>query len=95
MVEDNLEEEVKQMIIRRLNLTYINPDEISYDAPIFGGGEGSLGLDSIDGLEIVVGLGSEFGVTVTEENGREVLTSIRSISNFIRTKRKELESKNI
>ena len=43
--------ELKQEIIKALNLEDMTPDEIETDAPLFGEG---LGLDSIDALELIV-----------------------------------------
>jgi acyl carrier protein len=42
----------------------LRPEQIDLDAPLFGTG---LGLDSIDAVELVVALESEFGLTLPEE----------------------------
>ena len=75
-------EKVKSMLIERLNLPVSNKD-LSEDTQIFGAGDKSLELDSVDGLEIVVGLGNEFNVTLTEEEGHTALKSIGSLADFI------------
>ena len=46
---NNLENEVKALIIEALNLEDMTPEDIETDAPLFGEG---LGLDSIDALEL-------------------------------------------
>lgn len=48
-----LEEEIKKLIIKALDLENISPAEISSDTPLFKDG---LGLDSIDSLEIEIAL---------------------------------------
>lgn len=87
IVTDTIEMRVKKCIIERLNLQ-IDPSTINDDAPIFVGPEGeadgkSLGLDSIDALEMVVALGNEFQVTITDKN-MDIFKSIRTICDFIR-----------
>ena len=46
----NLHDEVKNTIIHSLNLNIL-PADIGNDVPLF---EGGIGLDSIDGLELLV-----------------------------------------
>ncbi len=71
---------LKKLIIQRLKLQ-MEPDSISDDAPLFGEG---LGLDSIDALELVVGLEQEFGVQVPDEAvGREAFASINALARFV------------
>ena len=48
---------LKQQIIKQLNLEGIVPEEIDENEPLFGG---SLGLDSIDALELIVLLQREY-----------------------------------
>jgi acyl carrier protein len=83
-MSDNGTEEIKQklkgMIVERLKLQ-MKPDEIDVTAPLFGEG---LGLDSIDALELVVGLEQEFGVQVPDEAvGREAFASIDALAEFV------------
>lgn len=83
MVERHeVEHKIKVMLIERLNLP-LKPEEIDSEMQIFGPGENSLELDSVDGLEIVVGLGNEFGVTVTEEEGPTVFESIKTLTDYV------------
>lgn len=81
--QNQLSTELKEMICRRLMLR-IQPEEIGDDQPLFGADEGSLGLDSIEALEMAVGIEHTFGVPVGE--GQEVVEqfySVRTLSAFI------------
>ena len=52
------------------------------DAPLFG--QDGLGLDSIDALELVLGLQKEFGVVVEDRaQAVKVLATIDSIAEFV------------
>ncbi len=77
--------ELKQFIVRRLRLDQIDPESIADDARLTGGG---LDLDSIDVLELVVGLEKEYGVKVEDvAEGRVALTSVNSLAEFLAAKR--------
>jgi len=79
-VAQGLNDKVKDLIIRRLKLT-IDPKTIKDDAPLFGEG---LGLDSIDALELVVGLEQEFGISIPDEDvGREAFASVNALAAYI------------
>ena len=76
-----MEEQVRDLIIRRLKLE-IPPEEIDFDAPLFGEG---LGLDSIDALELVVGLEQEFSIQIPDADvGKRIFASVRSIAEYVR-----------
>jgi acyl carrier protein len=61
---------VKQMLVRQLNLKK-RPEEIADDAVLFGG---EFELDSIDVLEIVVGIEKDFGVRIADRSvGEKVI----------------------
>jgi acyl carrier protein len=83
MVEpsDNLIERIKQLIISRLKLMDMTPEMIENDAPLFGEG---LGLDSIDALELVLGLEKEFGVIIPDaEVGKKAFQSVRTMAQYV------------
>lgn len=80
-VNNELIEKLKRLIITRLKLTDLTPEEIDPDASLFGEG---LGLDSIDALELVLGLEKEFGVIIPDaEVGRKVFQSIRTMAQYV------------
>lgn len=57
------------------------------DTPLFG--PDGLGLDSIDALELVLGLQREFGVTIEDrEIAVKVLATINSIAQFVQSEGK-------
>ncbi|RFA32971.1 hypothetical protein CAI16_16490 [Virgibacillus dokdonensis] len=70
------------MIVEQLSLD-ISPDLITEDQPLFGRG---LELDSIDTLEIAVGLQDKFDVNMTDDN-MEYLGSVNKIADYVEMKR--------
>jgi len=84
MTNENLAPRVKELIVRRLKLD-IDPTTIHDDAPLFGEG---LGLDSIDALELVLGLEQEFGIKVEDEEvGVKAFASVNALVDFIEQKK--------
>ena len=76
-----IQSRVKRLIVESLNLDGMTPEMIDEHAPLFGDG---LGLDSVDALELVVALEREFGIKIkSQELGREVFSSVSSLSEFI------------
>jgi acyl carrier protein len=69
------------MLIEGLRLEDKHPEEIIDAEPIFVEG---LGLDSIDALEIVVMLESEFGLKIkNESSARESFRSVSSLAQLV------------
>lgn len=89
MNRKDIEKKTKELIVSRLNLD-INPMEIESDAPIFlgsevEGGKKGLGLDSVDALELVVGLNNEFDITISDED-MEIFECVDKIVDFVMKK---------
>ena len=84
MSQTLLHTKVKQLIIDRLQLEGMVPDDIDGAAPLFGDG---LGLDSIDALELVIGIEKVFGVRIQDEEvGAKALASVNALVDFMRSK---------
>jgi len=76
-----LRREVKQLMVQNLMLK-VAADEIADELPLFG--PGSLGLDSVDALQLVVALDKQYGLKITNpEEAREILQTVRSIAGAV------------
>lgn len=77
--------QLKQQIIKTLNLEEIAPDDIDSAAPLFGEG---LGLDSIDALELIVMLEKYYGIRLSSPaQGKEIFKSIDTIAQYVQKNR--------
>jgi acyl carrier protein len=80
----DLKRKLKELLIERLKFEDMTPDDIADDEPLFAGG---LALDSIDALEIVVMLESEFGIKVKNEtSARDHFKSVATLADFVETR---------
>jgi len=80
-MSDELICQVKKLIIDSLRIEGMSSSDIETDAPLFGEG---LGLDSIDALQLVVGMENAFGVVVPDAAvGAKVFRSVRSMADYI------------
>ncbi len=80
-----MKNQIKALLVDRLKLER-DASSIGDDEPLFGP-EG-LGLDSIDALELVLGIEQEFGVSIDDQqSGSEVLATVNSIAEFVAAKR--------
>lgn len=79
---EQLEGEIKGLIIDALLLEDLTPEEIESTQPLFGEG---LGLDSIDALEIAMVLEQRYGVVADddEEENRKRFASVRSLGEYV------------
>ena len=77
-----LEEEIKELLIRTLELEDITVSDIISDEPLF---EDGLGLDSIDALELAVILDKKYGIKIksSDERNKEIFSSLSALGNFI------------
>jgi acyl carrier protein len=83
---NDIVQRVRHLLATRLKLAK-TVDEITDDTLLFD--PTGLGLDSIDALELVLGLEKEFGVVVEDRAvAVRVLASIRTIAEFVRSQGK-------
>lgn len=73
--------QIKELIIRELNLEGKTPAELDDDAPLFGSG---LGLDSLDALQLAMAIEERYQVTLPEgDEVRPIFASVASLADFV------------
>ncbi|MBL8429738.1 MAG: acyl carrier protein [Dechloromonas sp.] len=80
---NDLHQELKAFIIETMNLEDVTPEDIGDDTLLFA--ENGLNLDSIDALELVLGLKKKYGITLeaNDEQTRQSLKTVSSISAMV------------
>lgn len=68
---------VRSVLVERLKVA-LPPEQIELDAPLFGTG---LGLDSVDAVELVVAIETEFGLRFPE--GAAGPTQFRTVHSLV------------
>lgn len=83
------EHEFAQFLVDVLNLEHVGPDDIAPEAPLFSHADAGLGLDSIDALEIALGVQQKYGVELRadDENNQKVFASLRALSAYVQSQR--------
>jgi acyl carrier protein len=72
-----LKQQIKNMLVENLMLQ-VGAAEIKDDQPLFG--PGSLGLDSVDALQLVVALDKNFGLKIpTPAAAKDIFQSVNTI----------------
>jgi acyl carrier protein len=79
---EQLQTELKELIIEALNLEDITVDDIETDAPLFGDG---LGLDSIDALELGLAIKKKYNIVIDADdtNTRDHFASVANLAGYI------------
>jgi acyl carrier protein len=78
---EEIVKKIRELLSTRLKLASA-VEKIGDEAPLFG--TNGLGLDSIDALELVLGLQKEFGVVIEDRaTAIKVLASINSIAEYV------------
>ena len=82
-----LTERIKNMMVENLMLQ-VTAADIADDQPLFG--PGSLGLDSVDALQLVVALEKNYGVKISDpQTARKTLQTVNDITAAIRASQKK------
>ena len=77
MIEQSLKDRIKVLMVENLMLQ-VTESQIGDDQPLFG--PDSLGLDSVDALQLVVALDKTFGLKIPDPAAaKEILQSVNSI----------------
>jgi acyl carrier protein len=73
---------LKRLLVEYFSLENLTPEQITDDMNIFGAG--GVGLDSLDGVEVVVILHRHFGIDVKAiQKEREVLRSVGTLAPYV------------
>ena len=87
MEEKGLIEELKRLIIEKLRLEGVKPEEIDENAQLFGG---DLGLDSVDALELAMHIEQIYKIKISDEAmAKEAFQSVKALANFILRQKNE------
>jgi acyl carrier protein len=79
-----LKAQIKQMLVENLMLK-IGAEEIGDDQALFG--PGSLGLDSVDALHVVVALDKNYGLKLSDtEVARKTMQTVNTIAGAIESR---------
>ena len=78
---DALKQRIKSMMVENLMLQ-TTAEQIADDQALFG--PGSLGLDSVDALQLVVALDKNFGVKIPDPAAaKQILHSVNTIADAV------------
>lgn len=81
------EQELAELVVSSLNIEGVSAQAIDPQAPLFG--EGDLGLDSIDALELALAVSKHYGFQLRSDNpdNRQIFGSLRALSAHIQEQR--------
>lgn len=78
MQGEELRQRIKEVMVEELMLEQ-DPSEIGNTTPVFGAN--GLGLDSVDALQLVVGLDKHFGLKIADSGAAKgILESVETIA---------------
>jgi acyl carrier protein len=83
-----IENELKELIIKSLELEDITVDDIEDEAPLFIDG---LGLDSIDALELGMALKKKYNLKMSsnKEENKKYFYSVKTLAEYVRSNANE------
>lgn len=78
---EEIKEELRRLVVENLSREDLKPEDIKDDTELFGGG---VGLDSLDGVEVVVLLRRRYGLDVKAmQKAREIFQSINTLAPYV------------
>jgi acyl carrier protein len=79
---EELEREIKQLIVDSLKLDTVKADDIRSEAPLFVEG---LGLDSIDALELAMAIRKKYGVKTQADDAQnaKIFASVKALAAYV------------
>ena len=84
---ENTLNRVIELLISSLQLEH-SPNELDADTPLFGTG---LGLDSVDAVEVIITLETEFGISLDEGDSIFALRTINSLVDVIMSRKEKMQ----
>jgi acyl carrier protein len=78
---EEIKQQLKQLFVENFSLEELRPEDIKDDRNLFG--DGGVGLDSLDGVEVVVLLRRQYGLDVKAMQNREIFRSINTLAPFV------------
>ena len=87
MTQKEIVDELKALIVERLKFDPRRAAEMSAETTLPKGVEGSLGLDSLDFIELSVAMEERFGIVVDESDSlTDEFLSLDSLSRYVLSK---------
>jgi acyl carrier protein len=85
---EELELEIKQLIIDSLRLENVKAQDIDSEKPLFVEG---LGLDSIDALELAMAIRKKYGVKTQADDAQnaKIFASVKSLAAYVAQHRQQ------
>lgn len=86
MSTEDVQLEIKKIIIDRLDLEDVTINDIETEMALFDDGKGgdSLGLDSVESLDLIIGLEQTYGIKIGEgAEIRDHFYSVKTIADYV------------
>ena len=84
MTQKEVLDELRAIVVERLRFDPLRAAEMTLETTLPKGVEGSLGLDSLDFIELSVAIEERFGITIDEtQDLSDEFLSLDSLSRFI------------
>ena len=89
--QNDLEQELKELIVETLMLEDVTSEDIESEEPLFDDG---LGLDSIDALELGMAISKKYKIKLSQDpqENHEYFANVRSLAGFVQQKLQSQES---